>query len=452
MMFFGKKVLVIGLARSGLATVSFLVKQGARVTANDIKKEEELEGGLQQLKKLPVRLITGDHPPVKQGDYDLIIVSPGVAPTIPPVQEARKLGIPVWSELELAARLIREPIVAVTGTNGKTTTTSLIGHIFQKAGKKAVVAGNIGIPLIQAVEQHRGGIDFWVVEVSSFQLEQVVTFRPKIGVFLNLTPDHLDRHGTLENYGKIKARLFENQGPEDFAVLNMNDAYLRKIAPNLKSRVFWFSRKELPNWGVGVRKDWIVSCFEGREEVICKTSDVEIPGPHNLENALAAVGAALLAGIDKKVIREGLATFPGVAHRLELVRIVNGIKFVNDSKGTNPESVLNALEAFPEEEIILIAGGRAKGSDFRKLALRIKERVKAVVLLGEARPLIKDALHQVGYRKVCEVSSLEEAVRTAAELAQPGDVVLLSPACASWDMFRDFEERGNLFKELVRAL
>ncbi len=204
--------------------------------------------------------------------------------------------------------------------------------------------------------------------------------------------------------------------------------------------------------GCRSQKNWIISCFEGREEFICKTSDLEIPGPHNLENALAAVGAALLAGIDKKVIREGLATFPGVAHRLELVRIVNGIKFVNDSKGTNPESVLNALEAFPGEEIILIAGGRAKGSDFRKLALRIKERVKAVVLLGEARPLIKDALQQVGYKKVCEVSSLEEAVRTAAELARPGDVVLLSPACASWDMFRNFEERGRIFKKAVAEL
>jgi UDP-N-acetylmuramoylalanine--D-glutamate ligase len=450
--FSGKKVLVIGLARSGLATVSFLVRQGATVTANDIKKEEELGPQLQQLKELPVHLITGKHPHLKKGDYDLIIISPGVPPTITPVQEAKKLGIPIWSELELAARLIREPIVAITGTNGKTTTTSWLGHIFRKAGKNVVVAGNIGVPLIQAVQEQRGQIDFWVVEVSSFQLEHVVTFRPKIAIFLNLTPDHLDRHGTLENYGKTKARIFGNQGPEDFAILNRDDVYLRQIAPQIKSRVFWFSRTALPNWGIGVKNDWIVSCIEGQEEVICKTSDLGIPGPHNLENALAAAGAALLSGIDKNSIREGLATFPGVPHRLELVRTVDGVKFVNDSKGTNPESVLKALEAFPEEEIVLIAGGKAKGSGFHRLALKIKEKVKAVVLLGEARELIKKALHQVGYRKIWEVASLEEAVRTAAELAQPGDVVLLSPGCASWDMFQDFEERGNLFKELVHSL
>ncbi len=449
-----KKVLVIGMARSGQAALRFLAGSGARVTAADLKREEELGKEFQELKKLPATFVTGGYPPVRPGEYDLIIVSPGVPPTIPPVQRARDFGIPVWSELELAARFIKQPIIAVTGTNGKTTTTSLLGFIFQKAGIRCVVAGNIGIPLIQEVERiNKSGehVAYWIVEVSSFQLELIAAFRPWIAVFLNLTPDHLDRHGTLENYGKIKARIFENQGPGDFAVLNRDDPWLAKMPSRLKSQVYWFSRLGIPNQGIGREGDRIVFARQGEKEILCTTRDISLPGPHNLENALAAAAASLLAGVEKEAVVQALSTFPGVPHRLELVRIVNRVKYINDSKGTNPESVLKALDAY-QEPIILIAGGKNKGSDFRLLAEKIQERVKALILLGEAAPLIREAVRATGFSQIREAASLAEAVRIAHSFARPGDVVLLSPACASWDMFRDFEERGNVFRQLVAQL
>ncbi|MDH7576414.1 MAG: UDP-N-acetylmuramoyl-L-alanine--D-glutamate ligase [Bacillota bacterium] len=452
--FQGKKVLVIGIARSGQAALRFLTSSGAQVTATDLKQEEDLGKEFQELKELPATFVTGRYPRVKRGEYDLIIISPGVPPTIFPVQKARKLGIPVWSELELAARLIKQPIIAVTGTNGKTTTTSLLGFIFQKAGIDCIVAGNIGIPLIQEVERTRRARDhvaYWVVEVSSFQLELIETFRPRIAVFLNLTPDHLDRHGTLENYGRTKARIFENQSPGDFAVLNYDDPWLLKLAPDLKSQIYWFSRQGLPGAGIGREGDWIKFTNNRAKDVLCAVHDIKLPGPHNLENALAAAAAALLAGIKQEVIVQALATFPGVPHRMELVRVINGVKYVNDSKGTNPESVLKALDAY-QEPVILIAGGKNKGSDFCSLAKKINQKVKALILLGEAAPLIGKAVRAAGFYQIWEVASLTDAVQTAYFLAQPGDVVLLSPACASWDMFRDFEERGNLFRQLVNQL
>jgi UDP-N-acetylmuramoylalanine--D-glutamate ligase len=451
----GKRVLVIGLARSGQAVARFLAGVGARVTGTDIKQETDLEAeSLNELRALSVNLVTGVYAEVQDGQYDLAVVSPGVPLTVPPVEAAERLGVPVWSELELAARFVREPIIAVTGTNGKTTTTALTGYIFQQAGRQALVAGNIGIPLIGEVERasEQGlGVDYWILEVSSFQLERSLEFHPHIAVFLNLTPDHLDRHTTLEEYGSVKERVFANQGPEDLAVLNLDDPWVADHIHGLAARECWFSTQRVPPGGIGVADGSIVYESEGARQVLCPVQDVRIPGRHNLENALAAAAAALLSGIDGPTIAAALSTFPGVPHRLEPAGVVGGVKYVNDSKGTNPESVLKALDSF-QEPIILIAGGKPKGSDFTRLARRIRARVKALVLLGQAAPQIEQAVRAAGYTAIWNEASLEECVKTAARLAVPGDLVLLSPACASWDMFGDYEERGDLFKKLVQDL
>jgi len=449
----GKKVLVIGLARSGQAAVRFLAEQGAQVTGTDQKDEEELDSGFQELKEIPAALVTGGYPQVRPGDYDLVIISPGVPETVPPVQAAKKCGIPIWSELELAGRLIKNPIIAVTGTNGKTTTATLLGYIFEKAGIPVAVAGNIGVPLIHEVDRVLScglEIKYWIVEVSSFQLEHIETFRPQIAVFLNLSPDHLDRHGDLANYGRIKARIFANQRPDDYAIVNLADPWITANMPTT-STVCGFSQNNLPARGIGVEGDQVYYNLWGTKERLCSVKEIRIPGPHNLDNALAAAAAALLAGVDKRFIADALAAFPGVPHRLEEVRVYNGVRYVNDSKGTNPESVLKALNSF-EEPVILIAGGRHKGSDLGELAKQIKAKVKALVLIGEAAPLFRQIISSTGFKEIWDAGSLAEGVQIASQLAQPGDVVLLSPACASWDMFRDYEERGDLFKKLVNQL
>ncbi len=447
----GKKVLVIGMARSGQAAARFLAKQGALVTGVD--KKEKISG-LKDLIELPITLITGGYPEIKAGDYDLIIVSPGVPRNIEPVQAAEAYGIPIWSELELAGRYIKEPIIAVTGTNGKTTTTSLLGYIFNKAGVPAEVAGNIGVPLIQEVErvsEHQKEVKYWIVEVSSFQLERIERFRPYIAVLLNLTPDHLDRHGDLKTYGRTKARIFENQEQDDYAVVNLGDSWLAEHIDAIPSQVCGFSRANLPDVGIGVQGDQIVYTFQGKEETLCTLRDVRIPGPHNLENALAAAAVSLLAGISKETVAAALSSFPGVAHRVEDVRVVDGVRYINDSKGTNPDAVMKALASF-DGPVILIAGGRHKGSGLGELAQKIKEKVKALILLGEAAPLFRQAVLDVGFKQIWDVGTLTEAVQTAHDLARSGDVVLLSPGCASWDMFRDYEERGDIFRKLVLGL
>ncbi len=368
-----KKVLVVGMARSGQAAARFLATLGARVTGTDIKRQSELDldpGGMGPC----FELVAGGYPELRRGKYDLLVVSPGVPLTIAPLAEAAQLGIPVWSELELASRFIREPIIAITGTNGKTTTTALAGYIFEKAGRRVVVAGNIGIPLIGEVERtlrERSGVDYWIVEVSSFQLERSHNFRPHIAVLLNLTPDHLDRHRTLEEYGRVKARLFQNQDSGDHAVLNLEDPWVNSRVEKLRAQKCWFSTKRVPATGIGIEEGTIAYAADGLREDLCQARSILIPGPHNLANALAASATALLAGIGRETIAAALSTFPGVPHRLEPAGMVGGVRYVNDSKGTNPDSVLKALDSF-SEPIILIAGGKAKGSDFSALAERIK--------------------------------------------------------------------------------
>lgn len=443
-MFQGKKVLVVGLGKSGRAAAQVLHRSGAEVTACDINPavEASLSPG--------VKVVRGSYPPVSRENTNLVIASPGVPLEAPPLKTAFTLGIPVWSEIELAFRLTQAPVVAITGTNGKTTTTSLVGEICRRAGRKTIVAGNIGVPLVQealwATPEH-----LLVVEVSSFQLETIVNFCPRFAVLLNLTPDHLDRHGTWAAYVEAKANLFRNQTARDYAILNFDDPVVQTFASKTKGQVLFFSRQQGLEKGVSLKGGEIWVTWEREAFSVCPAKAVSLPGAHNLENVLAAVAVAFLLGISRESLKETLETFPGVPHRLELVGEVKGVKYVNDSKATNSDAAIKALEAY-SSPLILISGGRAKGGDFTSFAWKVKEKVKALLLIGEAAEMIRRAVVETGFRAVYLAPALPIAVEMAAKLADPGDVVLLSPACASWDQFRDYAERGELFKKCVQEL
>ncbi|GAW28793.1 UDP-N-acetylmuramoyl-L-alanine--D-glutamate ligase [Carboxydocella sp. ULO1] len=443
-----KNILVVGMAKSGVAVARFAREAGARVTVCDAKSREELGEKAAELEQAGVRVVAGSYPRVSRQEYDLVVPSPGVPLTVPPVAEAMAEGIPVFSEIELASRYINQPLVAITGTNGKTTTTSLIGAMTRQAGLKPCVAGNIGQPLIA---ETRGDYGVYVVEVSSFQAETTVEFRPRVAVLLNVTPDHLDRHGTMENYAAAKAKILANQQPEDFAVLNYDDEWVRAMAAQTRARVIFFSRTHRLEEGVCCEEGQVVVKSGGQTTVICPASEIAIPGAHNLENALAAVGAGWALGIEAADLARTLKTFPGVPHRLEFVAEIQGVRYINDSKGTNPDAAIKALEAY-EQPIVLIAGGKNKGSDFGLFARKIKEKCRALVLVGQAAPAIEAAAIEAGVSPIYRASTFAEAVHLAAAAARPGDVVLLSPACASWDMFNNYEERGELFKQLVHSL
>jgi len=443
----GKRVLVVGAGKSGLAVSRFLVKKGACAVLTDAGNPALPEGELDKLAAEGVKLALGGYPEVNQGSFDLVVMSPGVPLTIEPVRDALNIGIPVTGELELASRFTRAPIVAVTGTNGKTTTTTLIGTIFKNAGKNTMVGGNIGLPLVTEVDRYGPG-DVIVAEVSSFQLETTSAFKPKVGIILNVTPDHLDRHGNMENYIAAKARIFANQGPGDFTVLNYDDPLTAALRWKSRGRIIFFSRlKELED-GIYIQKGRITAKLDGSSEIICETVELGMPGAHNLENALAAVAAAKAMGIENACIASTLREFKGVSHRLEFVAEINGVRYINDSKGTNPDASIKALEAY-DEPVVLIAGGKNKGSDFREFAEKVKERVRVLVVLGQSAGLIAHAAKVVGFENILYADGFKEAVCLARQAARPGEVVLLSPACASWDMFKSYEERGELFKEIV---
>jgi UDP-N-acetylmuramoylalanine--D-glutamate ligase len=440
-------VLVVGLARTGVATSLFCAARGAHVTATDSRTEGEIGEAIAKLKDGGVALELGSHREETFLDQDLIIPSPGVPADAPHLRTARAKGVTIWSEIELAYRFMKGRLIGITGSNGKTTTTSLIEHILKTTGMQTILAGNIGTPLIGCVDAMKDDT-CTVVELSSFQLELIDTFRPNISVFLNLTLDHLDRHYTFEAYGAIKARLFENQTGEDAAILNADDAATTPYAPSLP-RVYWFGRKQRVAQGAYVRDEEIVFRQDGAEETLLKLEDIPLAGGHNVENVLAAAAAARLAGASASEIANGVRTFAGVEHRLEFVAEVAGVHYYNDSKATNVDATLKALDAF-SGRILVILGGKDKGSDYTPLQKPLREKAILALLIGAAAEKIEKQIS--GSVALDRAETLERAVETASHAAQRGDVVLLAPACASFDQFQNYEHRGRVFKDLVKQL
>lgn len=444
----GRRVTVVGLARSGVAACRLLLACGAHVTATDAQPAERLGGEAGRLVAQGVRLHLGGHPPEAFGEAELCIVSPGVPADHEALVACRRRGVPVIGELELAYCAMTADVIAVTGTNGKTTTTTLVGALVAETGRPVLVGGNIGRPLTAEALGFPGD-GLVVAEVSSFQLETTDTFRPRVAAVLNVTPDHLDRHRTLHAYAEAKARIFLRQTAADWAVVNADDPGAAALARRAPGRILWFSRTRAVSEGSYVAHGWVTLRLAGQERAVCPVEEVFLRGAHNLENVLAATAAAAWTGVAPERLRAGIKAFRGVAHRIEWIRELGGVAFYNDSKGTNVDATLKALSSF-HEPIVLIAGGRDKGQDFAPLAAGAAGRVKAAVLIGEGRATIGPPLRAV--TAVHEVDSMRTAVRRAFGLAAPGDVVLLSPACASFDMFRDFEHRGDVFREEVLAL
>ncbi len=444
----GKKALVLGIGRSGLAATYLLLRHGACLTIYDRQTMKNLSPEIRSM-STKVKFALGDYQKLMTEVFDLVVISPGVPLNNPLVTRYIETGIPVISEIDLAYRLKSPDLhfVAITGTNGKTTTTALVADIIKKDGLPSAAAGNIGLPLAQVVTELDRGIV--AVECSSFQLETIKDFHPICSGILNVTPDHLDRHWNMKNYTAIKSRIYMNQNSNEYTILNGDDPRITQFKPGC--RVRYFSTDSVLEKGIWIEANNIMVSLEGERETICSLSDLRLRGRHNLENILCAVGISRAVGISSEAIKQALTTFEGVKHRLQEVRTVDGVLYINDSKGTNPDSTTKALEAF-SEPIILIAGGRNKGSDFHELARLISSKVKALVLLGEARSIIRQTVQELGSIDIFEVDSIEEAVFKAHDLARPGDVVLLSPACASWDMFKDYEERGDLFCSAVCSL
>jgi UDP-N-acetylmuramoylalanine--D-glutamate ligase len=443
----GKRVLVVGLARTGVAAAFFCAARGARVTATDSRTESEIGDAIGKLRDAQVALELGAHREKTFLEQDLIVPSPGVAADEPHLQTARSKGVTIWSEIELAYRFMKGRLIGITGSNGKTTTTSLVDHILKTAGMQTILAGNIGTPLIACVDAMTD-TTCTVVELSSFQLELIDTFHPNISVFLNLTPDHLDRHHTLEAYGAAKARIFENQVGDDAAILNADDAATTPYAPQLP-RVYWFSRKQRVAQGAYVRGEEIIFRQDGAEEVLLKLEDIPLAGAHNVENVLAAAAAARLAGAPAAAIAKGVKSFAGVEHRLEFVAEIVGVRYYNDSKATNVDATLKALDAFPGR-ILIILGGKDKGSDYTALQKPLREKAILALLIGAAAEKIENQI--TGSVAIERAETIERAVEIASHAAQRGDVVVLAPACASFDQFQNYEHRGHVFKNLVKQL
>jgi UDP-N-acetylmuramoylalanine--D-glutamate ligase len=442
-----KRVLVVGLARTGVATALFCAGHNAMVTATETRGEAELGDAPVKLRAAGVTLEMGGHTEKTFLAQDLIVPSPGVPADDPFLLVARSKGITVWSEIELAYRFLEGKLIGITGSNGKTTTTTLVHHILKAGAMRAYLAGNVGTPLISEVEKMDGG-SVAVAELSSFQLELIEKFRPNIGALLNLTPDHLDRHKTMEAYAAAKARIFANQTELDAAILNADDPASAKYAPK-KPQVFWFSRKKLVAQGACLQGDDIVVVHHGKTEPVMKVVEIPLAGAHNVENVLAAVIIARLAGVDSATIAKAVKSFAGVEHRLEFVADIRGVRYFNDSKATNVDATLKALDAFPGR-ILVILGGKDKGSDYTVLQKPLRERAILALLIGAAAEKIEKQI--AGSVAIERAGTLERAVEAASMAARSGDVVLLAPACASFDQFENYEHRGRVFKELVRLL
>ena len=447
-----KNVLLVGLAKTGVSTIKKLNKLGANIIVNDIKPKEKLEGIIEEIDNLDnIEYVLGKHLENIE-NIDLTIVSPGVPLDLPFIEKIKCEGIKIIGEVELAYKLSKNPtFIGITGTNGKTTTTSLVGEMFKKANKDTYIVGNIGNPVIDTVDLTNEN-SYLVTELSSFQLESIEDFKPKVSTIINITEDHLNRHHTMENYINAKARIFKNQDKTDFTILNYDDSIVRDLGKSSNGNVLYFSIKEEVKQGAYLDKNNnIVIKVDGEELVLMNKSELSLPGNHNLENAMSAILMSYVLNIDTDVIIETLRTFKGVEHRLEFVTNKDGIMFVNDSKGTNPDSTIKAITSY-ERPIVLIAGGYEKQSDFTEMIKYATKNVKALVLLGQTADKIATTAKEQGITNIVKVSDMKEAVNKAYALAESGDVVLLSPACASWDMYPNFEARGLDFKENIYKL
>jgi UDP-N-acetylmuramoylalanine--D-glutamate ligase len=443
----GKRVLVVGMARTGIATAKFLKAKGSLVTTTEVKSEEEMKEAVQELKGMGLSTEWGGHQTETFLKQDLIVVSPGVDLSMDPIQKAIRHGVRVISEIELAYHFIRVPILAITGTNGKTTTTLLIGEMLKEDGKKVGVGGNVGEPLILFAD----GRDRWevlVVEISSFQLEAIEDFRPRISVLLNITEDHLDRYCSYTDYIKAKMRIFANQNSGDAAILNKDDPIVMQFGEKAKAKKVLFSMSEKIGEGAFSNGQTIFLRLAGKGEEY-SLAETPLKGVHNVENMMAALTTARIFGCSKKAVQDVLRRFKGLEHRLEFVREIGGVRFYNDSKGTNVGSVVKSLQSF-SEPVILIAGGKDKNGDLSPLKELVRKRVKHLILIGEAKERMNHELG--GLTDTVMAKTMEEAVSLARQKAKGREVVLLSPACSSFDMFKDYKERGKVFKEAVKRL
>jgi UDP-N-acetylmuramoylalanine--D-glutamate ligase len=446
----GKKVLVVGLGKSGLAAALFLRRRGALVTVSDVRSAEQLAKEIPALIEAGIMVESGGHGLLTFRRQDLIVVSPGVPLDTPELAQVKHFGLPVIGELELAARFLKGHTLAVTGSNGKTTTTTLLGEILKAGGLSTLVGGNIGLPVVALIDDSTE--DTWsVLEVSSFQLETTVQFHPEIAVILNITPDHLDRHGSFENYCAAKERIFAAQTAEDFLVLNADNSPCEDAAARSVAKVYWFSVEHPVPQGAWLEQGTVVyrAAEDAPTEHVMPLRGIPLKGSHNIENVLAAVVAARLAGVPAEVIRHAVENFQAVEHRLEYVVTHNGVQFYNDSKATNVDATAKAIAAF-SGGIHLILGGKDKNSDYTLLSDLLRERVNAVYTIGSAAAKIESHLRGVVSIYSCE--TLDKAVASAAAAARPGEVVLLAPACSSFDQFENYEHRGKVFKQLVKDL
>lgn len=444
-------VLVLGGGKSGVSAVKFLLKKNALVMLYDGSAEKKPV--YEELAAAGCTFALGEVPDLAKYAFDFAVISPGIPLTDPCAAALAKHNIPIWGELELASRFITKPIIGITGTNGKTTTTTLIGEILKNAGFRTFVGGNIGIPLLDSLEAE---YDYYVVEMSSFQLETIATMNAAVSLFLNLTPDHLNRHGSMEGYLAAKANLCTHQSKDHYTVLNYDDAYMRSLRDIAGGEVFWFTQKDFVYAGTSVldNGDLVFNDVqrEPKADIVMNAADIRLPGPHNLENCMGAITVTKLLGIQDDVIAKTLAEFAGVEHRLEDVMTYKGVRYVNDSKATNPDSVFKALASYGDAPIILIAGGRNKGNNFDALGELIRKKCKSLILIGEAAEDMSASAKKTGMTDITIVEDMAAAVALAHEKGEEGDVVLLSPANASFDQFNSFEHRGQVFKDIVLKL
>lgn len=443
-----KRISILGMARSGTAAAVLVKQHGGIPFVSEMKPAEKVAAEIEILERNNIEFETGGHTDRALRDVDFFIVSPGIPPTAPFMRKLQQSNLPMFSEIEVSSWLCAATLIAITGTNGKSTTTALVAHLLNTAGRRAVATGNIGSPFAHDVRGLTSD-DYAVVETSSYQLERIEVFKPKVAAILNITPDHLDRYGDMQKYAEAKCRIADAQDSSDFIVLNADDAILQTAKFWGTPKFVYFSTKREVEQGVFVKDDELVYRLGDRSGMICRTSDLGIPGPHNVANCAAAAAMVLCLGLEAPDTARGLKSFKGIVHRIEFVAEINGVRYINDSKATNVDSVYVALQSVPQQ-MYLIMGGRDKGSDYTTLLPLMRGKVKKILLIGEAANIIENQLS--GQIPMEHCGDLSSAIMLASQLAQPGEVVMLSPACASFDQFRDFEDRGDKFKEAVMRL